>query len=180
MKLIEKVNLNEGIILTGDFKCISENGWFSDLYSNSNGLAVKIPLRDSIKGQTEGKMYKECILQKEIFNKGYPVPEPIGVTEAFPDEDFYSKFGRCWVRRNYRLNESFVMEEIIGHDLSFRGYFQSHIESMMEEAQDLIKSIRKNVGLAPAPLYGLKKVNIMWDEKNDRVVLVDFGNWVRV
>lgn len=171
MGYIEKFRNDSGIVLTNSFGYV-EGGESAEIYSPGSKFAVKIPKRKSVKKYRS--LEKDFEFQKEIFEAGYPVPEPYGITKAISDGSFRHP--------HLSLEKCLGMELIKGADLNRGRYlgFRLDIDNMKEEAEKIVESIEKNLRLAPSKNYGLWNHNIMWDEKNKRVVLIDFENWERV
>jgi len=68
----------------------------------------------------------------------------------------------------------FFMERIRGVSLDFK---EGDIQPLMEEASKVVNSIEKNVGFRISSFYKLYPRNVMYNEKNNGIVLIDFGHW---
>ena len=53
-------------------------------------------------------------------------------------------------------------------------------EYILERASETAKSINENLGIMIGGKYQLYPRNVLYNKKNSRIVLIDFGNWMRV
>lgn len=137
----------------------------SRIYDVSPNRIAKIPILDF---PVQRKV--EVEIQKMLFDRGYPVPRPYGIYRIEVSRESGSSFN---------LN-GFFMEKIHGCDLekmSEAGEDPERIKNLYDEAQGIVGDIGNKTGATIYSDYGLYPRNIMYDERNDRVVLVDFGNW---
>ena len=178
MGIIADIKSGKDIVLTKDFYLHSELGTFSTIFGYFNPpkhVAVKIPRKTSEKRYDSERIIEGANFQKEIFDKGFPVPEPYGMFkgkpvynfsdmafEYSPDLDFVNCFG---------------MEFIEGHNY-YRRYDEDSYYAM-KEARNIAKSIEEKMKLRPKKEYLLCERNVMWDAINKRIVLVDFEDWER-
>jgi hypothetical protein len=112
---------------------------------------------------------KEYEIQEAIYDAGYPVPKPYGIFPVATSggRDFYVK----------KKQNGFFMERVHGEDLWSDPESRS---AKMNEASDIVKSINENLGIMIGGKYQLYPRNVLYNKKNSRIVLIDFGNWMRV
>lgn len=167
MESVEEV-AREVMIIGKDFEALGR-GWYAEVFAK-NDIAIKVPLMVPLK---EGDIRKGTLFQREIFDAGYSVPEPYGLVKAISDGSFEYK-------DHLDLSICLRMERIFGYDLGRCKYTVPHTHKMREEAKNIVKDIRDNLGLAPKRGYDLCDHNIIFDERNERVVLADFDDWERI
>lgn len=169
MDIIKDIKNGKPLFLTDEFKYMTR-GTSGAIYLLNPNLIIKIPLETSSKKVRS--ITTDYEFQKEIFDAGYPVPEPYGLVRATYDESFFPS-------AYLNLEKCLGMERIHGNNLFLlddKHYSISDIIEMKHEAKNIVSNIYKNLGLAPGKQYRLWDSNIMWDEINKRIVLIDFEN----
>jgi len=140
--------------------CKTAFGVNATIYFASDDLAVKMPScwpMESIR--------KDYLFHKALANNGYSynVPELYCFGAAMKDKE---------------VRESIFMGHIHGNSLDVCFDCRYSVEDMMSEAGEISKSIKSKLHIGVRPTYGLKNKNVMWDRENERVVLIDFGQWI--
>jgi tRNA A-37 threonylcarbamoyl transferase component Bud32 len=109
---------------------------------------------------------KEYRIAKELYEAGIPVPKPIGVF----DVEVEHSYGKV------RVEKGFVME-LVRNDMC-----RLEKEDKLRRRYKLeLKKCRK-LGFIPRDYYwpecfGGKRHNILYNEKQDKIYLIDFGAW---
>ncbi len=145
----------EDIIIPEDCEIVTK-GHTSNIYLVSDDVAAKV-----CNLGTPARFCFEYRIQKELFDAGYPVPKPFGKRPLYVGHD-------------WELPMIFSMERVHGKDLED---ITEDKESLMEEAENILKDINKNMGICIPIWYGLNERNVMFDERENRVTLIDFGHW---
>jgi hypothetical protein len=140
---------------------VNNGGSNSVVYFISDNRVVKVD-----RNKNWNFIPAEFEIQKELYGKGYPVPRPYGI---FPVETPKGDFGVNGPEKGL------FMERIHGNNLDEL----AGASKFYPEAREIVRKIELNEGIKISWDYGLHPRNIMYDEKNDRIVLIDFGNWVR-
>ncbi|MDH3324074.1 MAG: hypothetical protein OEL89_00385, partial [Candidatus Peregrinibacteria bacterium] len=106
---------------------------------------------------------REFGIQKELYSAGYPVAHPYNFYPIVDEQN-----------NEIDIKEGISMERIYGTDLE---EMVGNVQDLMEEAASIFKDINKKLGLGIRSWYGLSERNVMFDERRNRVVLIDFGHW---
>lgn len=107
---------------------------------------------------------QEYKFQKDMYDTGYPVPQP-------------HKIAPVAFHYFYCCPTGISMERIYGKDGE---EVDKNMLFVMKDAREILKSIERKLKIGPIAGYGLCPRNVMFDEKNKRVVLIDFGHWNRL
>ena len=141
-----------------------DKGVFGKVYgvSNSNNLAVKV----SKEGFLNIRLIKGQEIQKYLEQKEFPVSHTLGICNVYDATE-----------KKFRVGH--VMEEIKGKQIKHLRDYDEISQDNSKKIDELIKEQKtklKEIGFSSSYSNGPPLHNILWDAKNQRIVLIDFDN----
>lgn len=147
------------------------DGGYSRVYKLTDDYVVKVMFDD---GHRDRNRDYEYIIANELYEAGISVPKPVGL---FDVKVVRAHYGRIFMEEGgFVLERGFVMDRVRDDKVEC-------FDKGRELGQRLDRELTKCEELSFIPhdncWYGRGGHNVLYDKKQDKLYLIDFGLWER-